>query len=94
MRRILALALAALSFAALAAGAQTVWVEKEQLAAGPANPTVVRFAVEIREPGSYQVRLLVRGESEREIRLELALQPEAGGPARTVHFSFTGRGCG
>jgi hypothetical protein len=94
MRRILALALAALCFAALAAGAQTVWVEKEQLAADPANPTVVRFAVEIREPGSYQVRLLVRGESEREIRLELALQPEAGGPARTVHFSFTGRGCG
>ena len=94
MRRILALALAALCFAVAAAGAQTVWVEKEQLAADPANPAVVRFAVDIREPGSYQVRLLVRGESEREIRLDLALQPEAGGPARTVHFSFTGRGCG
>jgi hypothetical protein len=36
----------------------------------------------------------VRGESKKEMRLELALQPEAGGPARTVHFSFTGRGCG
>ena len=94
MRRILTLALVALGFAAVAAGAQTVWVEKEQLAADPANPAVVRFAVDILEPGSYQVRLLVRGESEREIRLELALQPEAGGPARTVHFSFTGRGCG
>jgi hypothetical protein len=55
---------------------------------------VVRFSVDIREPGSYQVRLPVRGESEREIRLDLALQPEAGGPARMVHFSFTGRGCG
>jgi len=94
MRRILTLALAALCFAVVAAGAQTVWVEKEQLAADPANSAVVRFAVDIHEPGSYQVRLLVRGESEREIRLELALQPEAGGPARTVHFSFTGRGCG
>jgi hypothetical protein len=94
MRRILALTLAALALAALAAGAQTVWVEKEQLAADPADPAVVRFSVDIREPGSYQVRLLVRGESEREIRLDLTLQPEAGGPARTVPFSFTGRGCG
>jgi hypothetical protein len=94
MRRILALALAALGFTVAAAGAQTVWVEKEQLAADPADPAVVRFAVDIREPANYEVRLLVRGESEREIRLELALQPEAGGPARTVHFSFTGRGCG
>ena len=71
-----------------------MWVEKEQLAADPADPAVVRFSVDIGEPGSYQVRLLVRGESDREIRLDLALQPEAGGPARTVHFSFTGRGCG
>lgn len=94
MRRILTLTFATLCFAALAAGAQTVWVEKEQLAVDPANTAVVRFAVDISEPGSYQVRLLVRGESEREIRLDFALQPEAGGPARTVHFSFTGRGCG
>jgi hypothetical protein len=94
MRRILTLALAALSFAALAAGAQTVWVEKDQLVADPANPAVVRFSVDIREPGTYQVRLLVRGESEKETQLDLALRPEAGGPARTVHFSFTGRGCG
>jgi len=94
MRRIPTLALAVLSFAALAAGAQTVWVEKEQLAADPADPAVVRFSLDIREPGSYQVRLLVRGESEKEMQLDLALQPEAEGPARTVHFSFTGRGCG
>jgi hypothetical protein len=94
MRRILALTLAALAFATLAAGAQTVWVEKEELVADPADPGLVRFSIEILEPGSYQVRLLVRGESEREITLDLALRPEAGGPVRTVHFSFTGRGCG
>lgn len=94
MGRILTLTLTALCFAAVAAGAQSVWVEKEQLTADPADPTVVRFAVDIREPASYAVHLLVRGESEKKIRLELALQPEAGGPARTVHFSFTGRGCG
>jgi hypothetical protein len=94
MRRILTLTLAALCFTAVAAGAQSVWVEKEQLAADPADPAVVRFAVDIREPASYEVHLLVRGESEKKIRLELALQPDAGGPARTVHFSFTGRGCG
>ena len=94
MRRILLLALAALAFAAVALGAQTVWVERAQLAPDPADPSVISFTVEIREPGSYEVRLLVRGESERRIELALALQPEAGGPVRTVPFSFTGRGCG
>jgi hypothetical protein len=94
MRRFLVLAVLVLVLSALAAGAETLRIEKEQLAADPADPSVVRFSVDIGEPGSYQVRLLVRGESEREIRLDLALQPEAGGPARPVHFSFTGQGCG
>jgi len=88
------LALAALVFAGAAAGAQAVRVEKRQLVTDPADPAVVRFSVEIMEPGSYQVRLLVRGESERKNQLKLTLRPEAGGPTRTVHFSFTGRGCG
>jgi hypothetical protein len=94
MRRILPLVLAALVFGAATVGAETVWVEKAQLAPDPADPSTVAFSVEIREPGSYQVRLLVRGESDRQIELVLTLQPEAGGSARTVHFSFTGRGCG
>jgi hypothetical protein len=88
------LAIAALVFAGAAAGAQAVRVEKGQLVTDPADPAVVRFSVEITEPGSYQVRLLVRGESERKNQLKLTLRPEAGGPARTVHFTFTGRGCG
>jgi len=50
--------------------------------------------VEVREPGSYQARVMVRGEADREIQLELSLRPEAGGPARSVRFSFTGQGCG
>jgi hypothetical protein len=94
MRRALTLALAALSLTGLAAGAQTAWVPMEQLEADPADPAVVRFFVDIREPGTYQVHLLVRGEAEKEIRLELALQPEAGGSPQSVRFSFTGRGCG
>jgi len=94
MRRIPVLAVLVLASAALAAGAETLRIEREQLAADPADPSVVRFSVDIGEPGSYQLRLLVRGEAEREIRLDLALQPEAGGPTRPVHFSFTGRGCG
>jgi len=94
MRRIPALALACLVLGSLSAGAQSVWGEREQLLPDPADPAVLRFATEIREPGSYQARLLVRGESKREVRLELELQPEAGGPPRKVTFSFTGRGCG
>ncbi len=97
MRRILAagvLAVLALALLTARAGAETQWVEPEQLLVDPADPAVIRFAVEIREAGSYEVRLLVRGEAEREIRFDLVLLPEAGGPPRTVHFSFTGRGCG
>lgn len=99
MRRIplRATALLALAFAALAcakAGAQTQWVEREQLVADPADPAVLRFTVEIGEPGSYQVHLQVRGEAKKEMRLDLELQPESGGPPRTVRFAFTGRGCG
>jgi hypothetical protein len=87
-------ALALVLLAAAPARAETQWVERGQLRADPADPAVLRFTVEIRETASYQVRLLVRGESEREIRFDLQLEPDAGGPARTVHFSFTGRGCG
>jgi hypothetical protein len=94
MRRTLVLWLLALTLVAAHAAAETIWVEKAQLVTDPADPRVLTFPVEIREPGSYQVRLLVRGESERRIELELALRPEAGGPVRVVHFSFTGRGCG
>jgi hypothetical protein len=94
MRRKLTAGLLVLALAAAVAGAETVRVEKAQLVTDPADSAVVLFSVEIREPGSYQVLLLVRGESEREIQLDLALRPEAGGPAQSVHFSFTGRGCG
>jgi hypothetical protein len=94
MRRIRLLVFAVLAFAAATAGAETLWVEKTQLVPDPADPRVLTFPVEIREPGSYQVRLLVRGESERRIELALVLRPEEGGPVRAVHFSFTGRGCG
>ena len=84
----------ALVLAAATAGAETRYIEKEQLAADPADPSVMRFSVEIGEPGSFVARLLVRGESERQVELDLTLRPEAGGEERTVHFSFTGRGCG
>ncbi len=96
MRRIVlaSIAVLALLLAAAASGAETLYVEKEQLVADPADPGVVRFSVQIREPGSFLVRLLVRGESERQVQLALTLQPEAGGAEKTVHFSFTGRGCG
>ena len=85
---------AGLLLGALAAGAETVWVDSPQLAADPADPRALSFAVEVREPGSYQARIMVRGEADREIQLELSLRPEAGGPVRSVRFSFTGKGCG
>jgi hypothetical protein len=84
----------ALAFAALSGNAKPQWVERAQLIADPADPAVIRFSIDVREPGSYQVRLLARGESKQEIQLDLLLQQEAGGPARTVHFAFTGAGCG
>lgn len=93
----MSLVLAALVLGVIAAqkpGAQTQWVEREQLVADPADPAVLRFTVEIREPGAYQVHLQVRGEAKKEMRLDLELQPESGGPPRTVRFAFTGRGCG
>jgi hypothetical protein len=92
LRRIIAVLILALAGAR--AGAETQWIERDQLIADPADPTVVRFAVDIKEPGSYQVRLLARGESNRQIELQLSLQPEAGGTERAVRFSFTGTGCG
>ncbi len=85
---------AALFLGALAAGAETVWVDRPQLAEDPADPQALSFTVEIREPGSYQARIMVRGEADREIQLVLTLRPEAGGPAHSVRFSFTGQGCG
>ena len=95
MKRFAAAAmLVVLALAGAKAGAETQWVEREQLVADPADPAVIRFAVEIREPGSYQVRLLARGEAEHAIQLRLDLRPEAGGAERTVRFSFTGSGCG
>ena len=94
MRRTLLTSLVVLVFAAAACGAEVLFVEKVQLIPDPADPKVVNFSVDVGEPGSYQVQLLAQGESEREVRLELALRPEAGGPAQTVHFSFTGQGCG
>ena len=83
-----------LAFAGLSVGAQTQWVEREQLVADPAAPAMVRFSVDVREPGSYQVRLLARAEAKQEIQLALVLRPEAGGADLTVRFSFTGAGCG
>ena len=95
MRNVLqSIAILALALAGAQAGAETRYIEKEQLAADPAEPSVVRFTLEIGEPGSFLVRLMVRGESERQLELTLALQPDGGGDARSVHFSFTGRGCG
>lgn len=85
---------AGLLLGALAAGAETVWVDSPQFAADPTDPRALSFVVEVREPGSYQARVMVRGEADREIQLELSLRPEAGGPARSVRFSFTGQGCG
>jgi hypothetical protein len=84
----------ALAFAAPGAGAETQWVGSEQLVADPSDPAVVSFTVDVREPGSYQVRLLARGEAKRQIELQLTLRPEDGGEERTVRFSFTGAGCG
>jgi hypothetical protein len=96
MRRIVkpAIALLALALAGAHAGAETQWIERDRLIADPSDPAVVRFTVDIMEPGSYQVRLLARGESKQQIELQLSLQPEAEGTQRTVRFSFTGAGCG
>ena len=62
---------------------------------------------EIRTPAVEKLDLFARsiGESTDIVEKEmyafpdrkgemLALRPEAGGPAQTVHFSFTGQGCG
>jgi hypothetical protein len=96
MRRIVqrTIAVLTLALAGAHAGAETQWIERDQLIADPADPAVVRFAVDIKEPGSYQARLMARGKSKRQIELQLSLQPEAGGTERTVRFSFTGAGCG
>jgi hypothetical protein len=91
----MSLAIVALFLAAAAmAGAEKQWVGQEEFSPDPANPAVSRFTVDIHEPGSYQILLTVRGEARRQIELALSLQPEAGGADRTVHFSFTGAGCG
>ncbi len=87
-------AILALVFTAVAAGAEKQWVGQEELKPDAADPGVVRFALELREPGSYQLLLTVRAEEKRQIELVLSLQPEAGGEDRTVRFSFTGAGCG
>jgi hypothetical protein len=84
----------ALALAAPGAGAETQWVGSEELTIDPGNPAVLSFVVDIHEPGNYQVRLLARGESKRQLELQLSLRPEAGGEERTVRFSFTGAGCG
>jgi hypothetical protein len=100
MRRIVPASLAilalvlALVLAGVQAGAEKQWVGREEFIADPGDPAVVRFAVDVREPGSYQVYLSARGEAKRQIELALSLQPEAGGAERTVQFSFTGAGCG
>ncbi len=95
MRKVVILASVILILAmAAAAGAEKQWVGREEFVADPADPAVVRFSVDIREPGSYQVHLTTRAESQRPIELVLSLQPEAGGADRTVRFSFTGAGCG
>jgi hypothetical protein len=94
MKRISMMVFAVLVFAAAACGAETLFLGKERLVSDPADPSVVTFAVDVAQPGSYQVRLLAQGEPKREVRLELALRPEAGGQVQTVHFSFTGQGCG
>ena len=95
MRNVLQLiAILALALAGAQAGAEKQWVGQEEFAADPADPAVVRFTVDIREPGSYQLYLTTRAESERLIELVITLQPEAGGADRTVRFSFTGAGCG
>jgi hypothetical protein len=88
------IAVLALVLAAAAAGAEKQWVGQEEFAADPNEPEVVRFAVDIQETGSYQIHLTARGEANRQIELALSLRPEAGGAERTVHFSFTGAGCG
>jgi hypothetical protein len=98
MRRVLlgttAILILAFALAGLRAGAETQRVGSEQLTKDPADPAVVIFSVDLREPGSYQVHLTARAESKRQIELELTLSPEAGGEPRTVHFSFAGAGCG
>jgi len=95
MRNVLqSIAILALALAGVQAGAEKQWVGQEEFAADPADPAVVRFAVDIREPGSYQVHLTTRAEAQRPIELALSLQPEAGGADWTVRFAFTGAGCG
>jgi hypothetical protein len=96
MRRIVlaSLAILTLGLAGTLAGAEKQRVGREEFTADPVDPAVVRFAVEVREPGSYQVYLMVRAESQRKIELVLSLQPQAEGADRTVHFAFTGAGCG
>ncbi len=87
-------AILALVLAAATTGAEKQWVGQQELKPDAADPGMVRFAVELREPGSYQVLLSVRAEEKRQIELVFSLQPEAGGAERTVRFSFTGAGCG
>jgi hypothetical protein len=94
MRRVSLLALVILLLASAGAGAQQVRIGRERFTLDPENPAMFRFAVEILEPGSYEASLTVKGEAARQIELLLLLRPEAGGEARTVQFSFTGRGCG
>jgi hypothetical protein len=86
-------AVLALVLASAAAGAEKQWVGQQDLKPDAADPGVVRFAVELREPGSYQILLTTRAEAKQPVELTLSLQPEAGGAERTVRFSFTGAGC-
>jgi len=94
MKKVAILAVILILVLAAAAGAEKQWVGREEFAADPTDPAVVRFAVDIREPGSYQVHLTTRAEAQRPIELVLSLQPEAGGADWTVRFAFTGAGCG
>lgn len=93
-RRVGLLVILILLGAALAAGAETVMVDRMRFSPDPASAEIQRFDLTVREGGTFRAQIVGRGEDGREYELELALQPVEGGSPRVVRFAFIGRGSG
>ncbi len=99
MRALGLLAAFLLCLGLVAAGAEELRVNRQELRSDPAAPETLLFTVAVQKAGSYAVQLMARAVEGRENTLQLSLQPEGSAvedpsAAPSVRFTFTGKGCG
>ncbi len=99
MRALGLLAAFLLGLGLVAAGAEELRVDREELRSDPSAPETLLFTVAVKKAGDYAIQLMVRAVEGREYTLLLTLQPEGSAAedssaAPSVRFTFTGKGCG